>query len=90
MSYTELDPKAFNFYYTPITQAIKRKEKLYAVNLPCFGELLSHFTQPGKAFYDEFIHRLKVIACIERPNMVSSEDLKMLLVKMYFKKYKHY
>ncbi|HOS16534.1 MAG TPA: Glu-tRNA(Gln) amidotransferase subunit GatE [Bacteroidales bacterium] len=86
MSYTELDPKAFNFYYTPITQAIKRKEKLYAVNLPCFGELLSHFTQPGKAFYDEFIHRLKVIACIERPNMVSSEDLEDVVSQNVFQK----
>jgi glutamyl-tRNA(Gln) amidotransferase subunit E len=86
MSYTELDPKAFNFYYTPITQAIKRKEKLYAVNLPSFGELLSHFTQPGKAFYDEFIHRLKVIACIERPNMVSSEDLEDVVSQNVFQK----
>lgn len=86
MSYTELDPKDFNFYYTPITQAIKRKEKLYAVNLPCFGELLSHFTQPDKAFYDEFIHRLKVIACIERPNMVSSEDLEDVVSQNVFQK----
>jgi glutamyl-tRNA(Gln) amidotransferase subunit E len=37
--------------------------------------LLSHFTQPGKAFYDEFTNRLKVIACIEKPNMATSEDL---------------
>lgn len=86
MSYTELDHKAFNFYYTPITQAIKRKEKLYAVNLPCFGELLSHFTQPDKAFYDEFIHRLKVIACIERPNMVSSEDIEDVVSQNVFQK----
>lgn len=74
-SYVELHPKDFNFYYPPLLQAMERKEKLYAVNLPKFGGLLSHFTQPDKPFYEEFTHRLKVIACIERPNMVTSEDL---------------
>lgn len=74
-SYVELNPKDFNFYYPPLLQSMERKEKLYAVNLPKFGGLLSHFTQPERPFYEEFTHRLKVIACIERPNMVTSEDL---------------
>ena len=71
----ELNPKDFSFYYNPITDAIDRKEKLYAVNLPYFAGILSHFTQPGVPFADEFVHRLKVIACVERPNMTCSEDL---------------
>ena len=75
MQSMELDPKDFHFYYTPIQQGIERKEKLYAVNLPKFGGLLSHFTQPTKPFYDEFTNRLKVIACIEKPNMATSEDI---------------
>jgi len=75
MQSLELNPKDFHFYYTPIQQAIERNEKLYAVNLPKFGGLLSHFTQPEKPFSDEFTSRLKVIACIEKPNMATSEDI---------------
>ena len=56
-----------------------RKEKIYAVNLPYFKNLLSHFAQPQRPFYDEFTNRLKVIACIEKPNMTSSEDLNPIL-----------
>jgi glutamyl-tRNA(Gln) amidotransferase subunit E len=47
--------------------------KVYLVNLPQFHGILSHFTQPGKMFADDFSDRLKVIACIEKPNMVHSE-----------------
>jgi len=86
MSYTELNPKSFNFYYTPINEAIQRNEKLYGVNLPQFADILSHFTQPGKPFYDEYVHRLKVIACIERPNMVSNEDLEDVVSQNVFQK----
>ncbi|MCL2041457.1 MAG: Glu-tRNA(Gln) amidotransferase subunit GatE [Bacteroidales bacterium] len=75
MGVLELDPKQFQFDYQPIREAMARNEKLYAVNLPCFGGLLSHFTQPTKPFYDEFTNRLKVIACIEKPNMATSEDI---------------
>ncbi|MEG2070440.1 MAG: Glu-tRNA(Gln) amidotransferase subunit GatE [Bacteroidales bacterium] len=86
MDVIELNPKDFNFYYTPIINAIGRKEKLYAVNLPQFAGLLSHFTQPEKAFYDEFTHRLKVIACLERPNMATSEDLDDVISENVFEK----
>ncbi len=75
MGVMELNPKQFKFYFTPITDALQRNEKLYAVNLPQFAGLLSHFCQPGRPFYDEFINRLKVIACLERPNMTTSEDI---------------
>ena len=50
-------------------------EKLVAVNLPDFEGALSWFTQPGKMFADELADRLKVIACIERPNMLHAEEL---------------
>jgi len=48
--------------------------KLYAVNLPGFGGLLSFFNQPGRSFADEISDRLKVIACLEKPNMFHSEE----------------
>ena len=50
-------------------------EKVVAVNLPGFQGALSWFTQPGKMFADELAGRLKVIACIEYPNMLHSEEL---------------
>lgn len=52
-----------------------------AVNLPGFKNLLSFFTQPGKSFSNELSDRLKVIACIEKPNMIHSEpwDIQPLL-----------
>ncbi len=57
----------------------KVKFRAAAVNLPYFRGILSHFLQPGRPFYDEFTNRLKVIACIEKPNMTSSEDLHPVL-----------
>lgn len=86
MSYTELDPKQFHFYFDPITDAIKGGAKVYAVNLPQFAGLLSHFTQPGHPFYCDFADRLKVIACLERPNMATSEDLEDVVSRSVFEK----
>jgi glutamyl-tRNA(Gln) amidotransferase subunit E len=60
-------------------EAIKKAKseglKLIAVNLPQFKGLLSFFLQPGKTFADELSGRLKVIACLEHPNMLHSEQL---------------
>ncbi len=50
-----------------------------AVKLPGFRGILSHFTQPGKVFADELSDRLKVIACIEKPNMTHTEELNPVL-----------
>jgi len=50
-----------------------------AVNLPGFAGLLSHFTQPGQVFATEIADRLKVVACIERPNMAHSEESASLI-----------
>jgi glutamyl-tRNA(Gln) amidotransferase subunit E len=45
-----------------------------AVNLPQFKGIMSNFTQPDKMFANEISDRLKVIACLERPNMLHSEQ----------------
>ncbi|MFH1686660.1 MAG: Glu-tRNA(Gln) amidotransferase subunit GatE [bacterium] len=49
------------------------RRRVVAVNMPHFGGLLSHFTQPGLSLANELSDRLKVIACLERPNLVHSE-----------------
>ncbi len=59
-----------------IQHAVRNHYQIAAVNLPGFAGLLSHFTQPGKMFADELSDRLKVIACIEKPNMIHSEQWK--------------
>ncbi|MEZ5083826.1 MAG: Glu-tRNA(Gln) amidotransferase subunit GatE [Bacteroidales bacterium] len=58
-----------------INAAFKNNHKVYAVNLPGFKGSFSHFTQPGKMFADEISDRLKVIACLEKPFMIHSEEL---------------
>lgn len=52
---------------------------IMVVNLPKFKGLLSHFTQPGKMFASEFSERLKVIACLELPNMAHSEETEPII-----------
>jgi len=49
-------------------------QRMFAVNLPGFSGVLAHFTQPGHDFAGEISDRLKVIACLERPNMTHSES----------------
>jgi glutamyl-tRNA(Gln) amidotransferase subunit E len=62
------------FHFEPVRAALDRGEKVLAVNLPGCRGILSHFTQPGHIFADEISDRLKVIACIEKPNMIHSEE----------------
>ncbi|MFK5856878.1 MAG: Glu-tRNA(Gln) amidotransferase subunit GatE [Bacteroidota bacterium] len=50
-------------------------ENVIAINLPKFEGALSYFTQPNQMFADELITRLKVIACLEKPNMMHTEEL---------------
>lgn len=66
----------FNFNYEPLINAKEDKQEIIAIALPCFKGILSHFIQPGQMFADEISTRLKVIACIEKPNMVHSENCK--------------
>ena len=71
ISFREVKSKDFRL---PVPDGSKDKTvRVYIVNLPQFRGILSHFTQPGKMFADELSERLKVIACIEHPNMVHSE-----------------
>ena len=68
--YSDIDVsiiKKIDIDYEPVDRAV-------AVNLPGFAGILSHFTQPGKIFADEISDRLKVIACLEKPNLVTSEQ----------------
>lgn len=74
ISHTELDYRTFNFSYEPLKDAALDQKKIIAVNLPEFKGALSHFAQPNKPFADEIKGRLKVIACLERPNMITSEE----------------
>jgi glutamyl-tRNA(Gln) amidotransferase subunit E len=74
-----LDIHSFNAKNDFIKDAKANNYKLVAVNLPGFKNILSHFTQPGKIFANELIERLKVIACIEMPNMTHSEEFEPLL-----------
>jgi glutamyl-tRNA(Gln) amidotransferase subunit E len=62
------------FENTLINKAKANNSKIIAVNLPGFEGALSWFTQPGKMFANEISDRLKVIACIEKPNMTHSEN----------------
>lgn len=76
----KISSKRLNFYdfkfdYQPLLDARDNKLRIVAVNLPEFKGLLSHFTQPGQCFANELSNRLKVIACIEKPNLTHSESL---------------
>ena len=75
ISHTTLDFHDFNFGFAPLRQAKDLKQPIAAINLPGFKGALSHFTQPGKMFANEIMERLKVIACLEMPNMCHSEEL---------------
>lgn len=75
ISSEELDYRDYKFSSQSIQKAISENKKLIAVNLPDFRGALSHFAQPNKPFADEIAGRLKVIACLERPNMLTSEEI---------------
>ncbi|MCF8366500.1 MAG: Glu-tRNA(Gln) amidotransferase subunit GatE [Bacteroidales bacterium] len=69
----------FDFTFEPLVLSKKSGSRIVAVNLPHFKGILSHFTQPGKMFADELAERLKVIACLEQPNMTHSEALEPVI-----------
>ncbi len=82
----ESDPSAFGCRSRALKGLKNNGLKLYAVKLPGFNGILSHFTQPGKTFADELSDRLKVIACIEKPNMTTHDCLKPLEGEEVFQK----
>jgi glutamyl-tRNA(Gln) amidotransferase subunit E len=75
MQHTRIDMRDLSFNCPTNKYLQKFKTRAIAINLPGFKNVLSHFTQPGKCFANELSDRLKVIACIEKPNMVTTEDL---------------
>jgi glutamyl-tRNA(Gln) amidotransferase subunit E len=77
----ELDLNEIKFSYQPIKDAKKLGHTCVAVNLSHFEGILSHFTQPNQVFADELINRLKVIACLEKPNMIHSEQFDPILTE---------
>jgi glutamyl-tRNA(Gln) amidotransferase subunit E len=79
MQSKKLNFHTYNFGYGPLQEAKKQHHHIVAVNLPGFHGILSHFTQPGKIFANEISDRLKVIACLEKPNMTHSEDLESVV-----------
>lgn len=62
-----------------IKDALQKKYTVMAVNLPHFKNLLSFFTSPSRMFADEISDKIKVIACIPKPNMTHSESLESLI-----------
>ena len=86
MRYLEIDFSHPDLISRPVRQALDNGFKVYAINLPDCRGILSHFTQPGHVFADEICDRLKVIACIEKPNMTHSEDLNHLLTGKEYNK----
>jgi glutamyl-tRNA(Gln) amidotransferase subunit E len=74
MTSSEIDFSQPELISKPVRQALDNGFRVFAINLPgCLG-ILSHFTQPGHIFAEEISDRLKVIACIEKPNMTHSEE----------------
>jgi len=53
----------------------EQPQALYAINLSGFAGILSFFTNPGRCFADEISDRIKVVACIDKPNMTYSEKI---------------
>jgi glutamyl-tRNA(Gln) amidotransferase subunit E len=74
ISHTTVDTRALGTLTGAAREALDKGYSLIAVNLPNFKGILSFFTQPNRMFADEISDRLKVIACIEKPNMTHSED----------------
>ena len=74
ISWREIDQEDDNICGKATNAPDKKDCCAVALNLPRFEGILSHFTQPGKTFARELSDRVKVIACIEKPNMIHSED----------------
>ncbi len=79
MKAKKLDFDIFDVPYPTLKVLKNEGNSLYAIRLPQFRGILSHFTQPGHMFAHELADRLKVIACIEKPNMWHSEQFDPLL-----------
>ena len=83
-----LNPEDIELIPEPSILVKENKYKIVAVNLPEFRGILSHFTQPGKTFANELSDRLKVIACIEKPNLLHSEQIEQIFPDAHLHKIK--
>lgn len=81
VNWQKLDFDIFEITYPPLKQARNNGHSLIAINLPGFKGTLSHFTQPGQCFANELGDRLKVIACLEMPNMLHTEQFEPVITK---------
>ncbi|OFX89913.1 MAG: glutamyl-tRNA(Gln) amidotransferase subunit E [Bacteroidetes bacterium GWF2_33_16] len=88
IQHKEIDYRDYDLKYQPIIDGLIDKYRIIAVNLSQFKGILSHFTQPGKIFANEISDRLKVIACIEKPNMTHSEEIETTIEPQNFEKLK--
>jgi glutamyl-tRNA(Gln) amidotransferase subunit E len=75
----KLEFDIFEVSYQSLKSLKNEGNSLYGIRLPQFKGILSHFTQPGQMFANELSDRLKVIACIEKPNLWHSEQFESLL-----------
>ena len=66
-------------FYSAMPDMSNDDRRITAVNLPGFGPILSTFTQPGQVFADEISGRVKVVACLEQPNMLVSDHIRLEL-----------
>lgn len=85
-SVTYLSKKSIDIPYLKLNSSNNNQLKIAAINLPGFSGILSFFTQPGKTFADEISERIKVIACIAKPNMTHSEDPEKIISVKQLKK----
>lgn len=60
--------------FEPLKKGLENGYKIYVVNLPGFKGALSHFTMEERMFAHEISERLRVVACLDQPNMTHSED----------------
>lgn len=72
-SFKDIDPDLLNNGLAPLKKFAREQKRITAINLPGFKSILSFFTQPGQMFANELSDRIKVIACLNRPNMLHSE-----------------
>lgn len=68
---TVLTPAELRSCFTAIPDTLQTENPgARLMRLPHFADLLPFFTSPGRVFADEIGDRLKVIAGLERPNMI--------------------
>ncbi len=73
LSFKDIDLNLLNNDLAPLKKIAQQQKRITAVNLPGFKSILSFFTQPGQMFANELSDRIKVIACLNRPNIYHSE-----------------